>query len=95
LIAIKISSKRRSNNILDAGSIGVHEETISRDTKRVERRESEYIRHGTSTFILSRDVATGTLVAPSCGPTRNEADFLAHVQAVVATDQGNALAFCL
>lgn len=53
---------------------------------KVERREFEYIRHGTRTFILSRDVATGELVAPCCGPTRTEADFLAHVQAVVATD---------
>jgi hypothetical protein len=53
---------------------------------KVERREFEYIRHGTRTFILSRDVASGTLVAPHCGPTRTEADFLAHVQAVVATD---------
>lgn len=31
-------------------------------------------------------MVTGKIVAPSCGPTRNEADFLAHVQAVVATD---------
>jgi hypothetical protein len=54
---------------------------------KVERREFEYLRHGTRTFILSRDVATGKLVAPSSGPTRTEADFLAHVQAVVATDQ--------
>ena len=53
---------------------------------KVERREFEYIRHGTRTFILSRDVVTGKLLAPSCGPTRTEADFLAHVQAVVATD---------
>lgn len=53
---------------------------------KVERREFEYIRHGTRSFILSRDVVTGKLVAPSCGPTRTEADFLAHVQAVVATD---------
>jgi DDE superfamily endonuclease len=52
---------------------------------RVERREFEYIRHGTCSFILSRDVATGELVAPSCGPTRTEADFLAHIQGVVAT----------
>lgn len=51
-----------------------------------ERREFEYIRHGTCTFILSRDVVTGKVVAPSCGPTRTEADFLAHVQGVVATD---------
>ncbi len=53
---------------------------------QVERREFEYIRHGTGSFILSRDVATGQLLAPSAGDTRTEADFLAHVQAVVATD---------
>jgi hypothetical protein len=53
---------------------------------KVVRREFEYIRHGTCTFILSRDVVTGQLVAPSAGPTRTEADFLAHVQGVVATD---------
>jgi transposase len=53
---------------------------------KVERREFEYIRHGTCTFILSRDVVTGQVVAPSAGPTRTEADFLAHVQGVVATD---------
>jgi transposase len=53
---------------------------------KVERREFEYIRHGTRTFILSRDVVSGTIVAPFCGPTRTEQDFLAHIQAVVATD---------
>jgi hypothetical protein len=53
---------------------------------KVTRREFEYMRHGTCTFILSRDVVTGQLIAPSAGPTRTEADFLAHVQAVVATD---------
>jgi putative transposase len=54
---------------------------------KVERREFEYLRHGTRTFILSRDVVSGKIVAPSGGPTRTEEDFLAHVQAVVATDQ--------
>lgn len=53
---------------------------------KVERREFEYIRHGTRTFIISRDVATGQVVAPSAGPTRTEADFVAHIQGVVATD---------
>jgi transposase len=53
---------------------------------KVERREYEYVRHGTRTFIVSRDVATGQVVAPSVGPTRTEADFLAHVQGVVASD---------
>ena len=53
---------------------------------KVERREFEYTRHGTRAFILSRDVVSGKLLAPHAGPTRTEEDFLAHVQAVVATD---------
>ncbi len=53
---------------------------------KVERREFEYVRHGTCSFIVSRDVVTGQIVAPHAGATRTEADFLAHVQAVVATD---------
>ncbi len=53
---------------------------------KVERREFEYVRHGTCACILSRDVVTGQVIAPSLGPTRTEADFLAHVQGVVATD---------
>jgi len=52
----------------------------------VERREFEYIRHGTCSFIVSRDVVSGQVVAPYAAPTRTEADFLAHVQAVIATD---------
>jgi transposase len=53
---------------------------------KVERREFEYVRHGTRSFILSRDIVTGQVIAPSVGPTRTEADFLAHLRAVVATD---------
>jgi hypothetical protein len=53
---------------------------------KVERREFEYIRHGTRSFILSRDIVTGQVLAPHAGPTRTEADFLAHLQAVVAAD---------
>ncbi len=53
---------------------------------KVERREFEYIRHGTCSFMLNRDVVTGQIIAPSCGPTRTEADFLAHLQQTIATD---------
>jgi DDE superfamily endonuclease len=53
---------------------------------KVERREFEYIRHGTRSFILNRDVVTGQIIAPSDGPTRTEADFLAHIQRTLATD---------
>jgi hypothetical protein len=53
---------------------------------KVERREFEYIRHGTTTFLLNGDVVSGRVVAPSCGPTRTEADFVAHIRQTVATD---------
>jgi transposase len=53
---------------------------------KVERREFEYLRHGTRSFILSRDVVTGKVLAPFCGPTRTERDFLTHLQALIATD---------
>jgi transposase len=53
---------------------------------KVERREFEYIRHGTISFMITRDVVSGQIVAPSCGPTRTAADFLAHLQQVLATD---------
>ena len=45
---------------------------------KVERREFEYIRHGTRSFIISRDVVTGQIVEPYGGPRRTEADFLQH-----------------
>jgi len=48
------------------------------------RREFEYIRHGTCSFIINRDIVTGQVVAPSCGATRTEADFVAHIFQTVA-----------
>jgi hypothetical protein len=53
---------------------------------KVERIEFEYIRHGTCSFIFSRDVVTGQVLAPGDTSTRTEADYLAHVQQVVASD---------
>jgi transposase len=53
---------------------------------KVERREFEYVRHGTVTFLLNRDVVTGQVVAPSAGPTRTEEDFVAHIRQTVASD---------
>jgi hypothetical protein len=53
---------------------------------RVERREFEYIRHGTQSLIINFDVATGRVDAPSCGPTRTEADFAEHIQRTVEAD---------
>src|SRR2546426_2151653 len=44
-----------------------------------ERREFEYIRRGTVTLRANFDVAQGTIVAPSLGPTRTEEDFAPHI----------------
>jgi hypothetical protein len=51
-----------------------------------ERREHEYIRHGTLSLIATFNVATGAVIAPALGPTRTEEDFAAHIAAVLATD---------
>jgi transposase len=50
-----------------------------------ERREFEYIRRGTVTLIANFDVAQGTVVAPSMGPTRTEEDFMNHIAHTVAS----------
>jgi hypothetical protein len=53
---------------------------------KVQRREFEYIRHGTQTLIINFDVVTGHIVGPTCGDTRTEADFLAHIQETIQSD---------
>ena len=62
---------------------------------QVERREFEYIRHGTQCLIANFEVATGQVVAPSIGFTRTEADFAAHIDRTVATDPDAAWVFVL
>lgn len=51
-----------------------------------EKREFEYMRHGTTCLTANFDVATGEVVAPSLGPTRNEQDFARHIEQTVALD---------
>ena len=53
---------------------------------QVERQEFEYIRHGTQSFIVNFEVATGQVVEPSYGYTRTEADFVHHVRRTVESD---------
>lgn len=53
---------------------------------RVERREFEYIRHGTLSLISNFEVATGRVLAPSLGATRTEDDFAAHIAQTIDTD---------
>jgi hypothetical protein len=51
-----------------------------------ERRELEYVRHGTLCLMANLQVATGRILAPSVGPTRSEVDFALHVEQTVAAD---------
>lgn len=60
--------------------------TLPMQPAQVERREFEYIRHGTQCLIANFEVATGQVRTPTIGLTRTEADFVAHVAATVATD---------
>ena len=55
---------------------------------QVERREAEYIRHGTQTLIGNFEVATGKVIAPTVQKTRGEVDFASHIQQTIATDPG-------
>lgn len=52
----------------------------------IERREYEYLRHGTLALIANFDVASGQVIAPSLGPTRTEEDFAKHITQTIATD---------
>jgi transposase len=53
---------------------------------QVERREFEYVRHGTLSLIATFDVVSGQIVTPSLGPRRTEVDFAAHIAQTLATD---------
>ena len=56
---------------------------------QAERRECEYIRRRTVTLIANFDVAQGTVVTPSMGPTRTEEDFVAHIARTIAFSTGH------
>jgi hypothetical protein len=51
---------------------------------KVERREFEYIRHGTQSFIFSREVAEGKVLLTTVKQTRSEEDFVEHVRMLIA-----------
>jgi hypothetical protein len=53
---------------------------------QVERREFEYVRHGTLSLIANFDVVTGQLCGATLGPTRTESDFVAHIAHTLESD---------
>ncbi|AIQ12424.1 DDE endonuclease [Paenibacillus durus] len=52
----------------------------------IERREFEYIRHGTLSLIAGFDIGTGRIAASSMAPTRGETDFARYVKQLLETD---------
>ena len=59
----------------------------------LERREFEYIRHGTLTLIANFDVVSGRLSGVSLGPQRTELDFVKHIEGRIATDPAGEWVF--
>jgi transposase len=53
---------------------------------QVERREYEYIRHGTVSFMVNFEVATGQVGLISYGSTRNEQDYVEHIRQTVEAE---------
>ncbi len=51
---------------------------------RIERREYEYIRHGTQCLIAAFDIATGK-VSGAIGPRRTEQDYTAFLETLIAS----------
>ena len=55
---------------------------------QAEKIEFEYKRHGTLCLIANFIVATGKVIEPTIGPTRNEDDFVDHIRRTVDSDPG-------
>ena len=69
--------------------------TLPMKPGQAERREFEYLRHGTVTLIGNFHVVTGELLAPTLGPTRTEEDFVAHIERTIKRDPGARYVFVL
>jgi hypothetical protein len=62
---------------------------------QMEKPEFEYKRHGTVTLIGNFHVVTGEMIAPTLGPTRTEADFVAHISQTIQLDPNAGYVFVL
>ena len=54
--------------------------------EHIERREFNYVRHGTQVVTANLDLATGQLLTPTIADTRTEADFVHHIARLIQTD---------
>jgi transposase len=69
--------------------------TLPMQPGQPERREFEYVRHGTVTLIGNFHVVTGELIASTLGPTRTEEDFVAHIERTIELDPSARYVFVL
>ena len=53
--------------------------TLPTMAEKVERREFNYVRHGTQVLTANLDLATGELMGETIADTRTEADFADHI----------------
>jgi transposase InsO family protein len=60
--------------------------TLPTRAGQVERREFNYIRHGTQVLTGNLDLATGKLLSPTIADTRTETDFVAHIERLLLSD---------
>jgi DDE superfamily endonuclease len=69
--------------------------TLPMQAEHVERREFNYIRHGTQTLTANLHLGTGKLISPTLADTRTEVDFAQHIQRLIQTDpQANFIIVC-
>jgi transposase len=52
----------------------------------IERREFEYLRHGTLCLTANLEVATGRVISPRLAEGRTNEDFVEHIETTLATD---------
>ena len=53
---------------------------------RIEKREHEYVRHGTLALFANFEVATGEIKSPTVSETRDEQDFAQHIEQTLRAD---------
>ena len=69
--------------------------TLPMKEDRVERREFNYIRHGTQVLTGNLHLATGELINPTIADTRTEVDFAQHIEHLIQTDsQAHFIILC-
>jgi hypothetical protein len=60
--------------------------TLPTRTGQVERREFNYIRHGTQVLTSNLDLATGKILTSTIADTRTEVDFVQHIERLIQSD---------